>query len=105
MLTEKISGVPVAVIETDYVRAVGTKAGWLGRRLLRHPRGKHWMRMAYSLRSLWQLKRSSLEGSGYQSYFQAGKSVEGVAKIEKAGDVVARFAAAREAERSGAVAE
>lgn len=94
VLTEKISGVPVAVIETPYVKAVGTKAGWLGKRLLRHPRGKHWMRSLYSLRSIWQLRRSSREGSGYQQYFQAGKSVDGVERVEPAAEIVRRFAEA-----------
>ena len=103
VLTEKISGVPVAVIETPYVRAVGTRAGFVAKRLLRHPRAKHWMRTLYSLRSLWQLKRASLEGSGYQQYFQAGKSVDGIEAIEPAGDIVRRFAAAaREPERAAA---
>ncbi|MFO0712153.1 MAG: nitronate monooxygenase [Sandaracinus sp.] len=99
VLTEKISGVPVAVIATPYVKAVGTKAGRLAKRLLRHPRGKHWMRTLYTLRSAWQLRRASLEGSGYQQYFQAGQSVEGVERVEPAGEVVRRFAAAARASR------
>ncbi len=107
VLTEKLSGVPVAVIETDYVRAIGTKAGWVGRRLLRHPRGKHWMRMFYSLRSALQLKRASLEGSGYRDYFQAGKSVSGIERVEPAGEVVRRFAelASRALDGAGVAAE
>ena len=94
VLTERISGVPVAVINTPWVQAVGTRAGPIARRLLRHPRGKHWMRMFYSLRSVWQLKRASLRGSQYRDYFQAGRSVGGIEAIEPAGEVVRRFAAA-----------
>lgn len=95
--TDKISGIPVAVIETPYVRQVGTKAGWLGKRLLRHPKAKHYVRMAYSLKSLWQLKRASLEGATYKDYFQAGRSVSGIEGIEPAGQIVRRFAAALDA--------
>ncbi|MDQ3036701.1 MAG: nitronate monooxygenase [Myxococcota bacterium] len=102
VLTDKISGVPVAVIETPYVKAIGTKAGWLGRRLLQHPRAKHWMRSFYSLRSVWQLKKASLEGSGYQQYFQAGKSVDGIERIERAADIVHRFADAARAATTAA---
>ena len=94
VLTEKISGVPVAVIETAYVKKVGTHAGPVARRLLRHPRTKHWMRTLYSLTSLWKLRKSMREGAGYQEYFQAGKSVQGIERIEPAGDIVRRFAAA-----------
>ena len=94
VLTEKISGIPVAVIETDYVRRVGTEAGWLAKRMLRHPRAKHWMRMIYQAMSVWQLRQASLRGTSYRDYFQAGKSVGGIAAIEPAGDVVRPFAAA-----------
>lgn len=97
VLTEKISGVPVAVIRTPYIDAVGTKASWLAKRMLGHPRAKHWMRTLYTVRSVWQLKRASLAGSTYRDYFQAGKSVEGIEGIEPASAIVRRFAdAARE---------
>jgi nitronate monooxygenase len=98
VLTEKISGVPVAVIRSPYVDSVGTKAGWLTRRMLRHPKAKHWVRMAYSIKSLWQLKRASLRGTSYRDYFQAGRSVSTIDSIEHAGEVVRRFADAARSE-------
>lgn len=94
VLTEKVSGVPVAVIRTPYIDKIGTKAGPIARWLLRHPRFKHWMRMFYSLMALWKLKRASLEGSGYKDYWQAGKSVEGIERIEPVADLMGRYAAA-----------
>ena len=99
VLTDKISGVPVAVIKTPYVERVGTRAGPLARRMLRHPRLKHYVRMFYSLRSVWQLRRASLEGAGYRDYWQAGRSVEGIGAVEPAGAIVARFAEAARAAR------
>jgi len=92
VLTDKISGVPVAVIKTPYVERVGTRAGPVARALLRHPRAKHWMRMLYSIQSIWQLKRASLKGASYRDYFQAGKSVSGIHAVEPAGAIVRRFA-------------
>ncbi len=92
VLTEKISGVPVAVINTPFVKRMGTRAGWLARQLLQHPKGKHYVRMFYSLKSLLQLRKASLEGAGYRDYFQAGRSVGGIQKVEPAGDIVRRFA-------------
>jgi nitronate monooxygenase len=94
VLTDKISGVPVSVIRTPYVARVGTRANPIMRQLLRHPRTKHYARMYYSLKSVWQLKRASLQGVSYKDYFQAGKSVEGIEAIEPAGDIVRRFGAA-----------
>ena len=44
VLTEKISGVPVAVIDGPAVRKLGLKASGFAKRLLRHPRTKTWMR-------------------------------------------------------------
>jgi len=95
--TEKLSGIDVAVIETEHVRRVGTKAGFVAKRMLRHPKLKHYMRMIYQLRSIWELKQASLKGATYRDYFQAGKSVGGIHRIEPAGDVVRRFAAALDA--------
>jgi nitronate monooxygenase len=97
VLTDKISGVPVAVIATEHVKRMGTKAGPIMRRLLRHPRLKHYARMFYSAQSMWKLRRSSLRGARYADYFQAGKSVAGIEAIEPAGEIVRRFAAALEA--------
>lgn len=94
VLTEKISGVPVSVIRSEYIDKVGTKAGPIAKRMLRHPRLKHTMRTIYSLQSLWQLKRASLKGMSYKDVFQAGKSVDGIDGIMPAGEVVRRFAAA-----------
>ena len=94
VLTEKISGVPVAVINTPYIQKVGTRAGRVAKILLRRPRLKRAVRLYYSLRSAWQLKRSTLRGQGYRDYFMAGRSVEGIDAVEPAGDIVRRFAAA-----------
>lgn len=92
VLTEKVSGVPVAVIRTPYIEKIGTKAGPIARWLLRHPRFKHWMRMFYSLMALWKLKRASLEGSGYKDYWQAGKSVEGVDRVLPVAELMQSYA-------------
>jgi nitronate monooxygenase len=90
--TERITGVPVAVLDTPFVRAVGLRAGPLARRLLQGRRTKHWMRSFYALRSLWSLKRSSI-GAGRDDYWQAGRSVAGVHAVVPAGEIVAACAA------------
>lgn len=94
VLTERISGVPVAVIKTPYIEKIGTKAGFIGRRLLKGRKTKHLMRALYMLQSIWQLKRASLQGMNYKDYFQAGQSVEGIDEIESVAEIVERFAAA-----------
>ncbi len=90
--TERITGVPVAVIRTPFIDRTGTRASPLSRRLLRGRRTKKWMRTFYALRSLWRLKRASLDESGTHEYWQAGRSVEGVKSIRPAGTIVRDFA-------------
>lgn len=98
VLSERITGVPVAVIATPWVRRMGLKAGPLARQLLRGRRTKHWMRTFYALRSAIQLKRASLDESGSREYWQAGKSVAGVHAVEPVETIVAGFEeAARQA--------
>ncbi|MBU1675126.1 nitronate monooxygenase, partial [bacterium] len=98
VLTEKISGVPVSVINGPGVRKLGLKAGGLARRLLRNPRTKHWMRAWYMMRSLKRLPGAARGGTAYDGFYQASKSVEDIVEILPAGEVVRRFAAALETE-------
>lgn len=91
ILSKKITGVPVSIINTDLIKAQGTEPGKIARYLLSHPKGKHWMRMFYTIRSLFQLRNSSMDKTGKQEFWQAGKSVAGIKKIEPAGDIVLRF--------------
>ena len=81
ILTDKISGVPVSVINTPYIERMGAKAGWLARKLLRGRRTKHWMRTYYAIVSAIKLKKANLKGSGYGDFFQAGKSVDNVDSV------------------------
>ena len=90
VLSERITGVPVAVINTPQVQRSGLKAGRLARWMLRGGRTKHWIRTWYALKSFWQLKRASLDSSGTNEYWQAGKSVAVIDRIEPAGEVVRR---------------
>jgi len=94
VLTERITGVPVAVLDTPSVRRLGTRAGPIARWMLRHRRTKHWMRTLYALRSLWQLRRGLRRDAPERDYWQAGKSVAGIRGVEPAGEIVSRFAAA-----------
>ena len=97
VLTERVTGVPLAVIRTPYVERVGTRAGPIARWMLRGRRTKHLMRTIYALNSAWRLKRGSLHATSSKDYWQAGKSVAAINAIEPAGEIVRRFAAAARA--------
>jgi nitronate monooxygenase len=91
VLTERLTGVPVAVLNTPSVERLGLRAGPLARFMLRGRRTKHWMRTLYALRSLWSLKRGLLRDSPERDFWQAGKSVAGIEAVEPAGEIVERF--------------
>ncbi len=90
-LTKKITGVPVSVIRTPSVEKLGEEVGVIMKFMLSHPRLKHWARLYYSLKSLWSLKRASLKGLSYKDFWQAGKSVEHIDKIESVSEIITRF--------------
>lgn len=94
VLTERLTGVPVAVIDTSYVRRLGLRAGPLARRMLRGRRTKHWMRTLYALRSAWTLKRTAFDRAGATEYWQAGRSVATIHEIVPAARIVHKCAAA-----------
>lgn len=93
VLTERLTGVPVSVLRTPYVERLGTTVGPLSRLLFRGRKTKHWIRTFYALRSLRQLKRSSVDGAT-ADYWQAGKSVDAIHDIRPAGEIVTEFEAA-----------
>ncbi|MCA9736138.1 MAG: nitronate monooxygenase [Gemmatimonadetes bacterium] len=97
VLSERITGVPVAVLATPYIRRMGLKAGPFARWMLKGRRTKHWMRTFYALSSAVRLKRSLKDENS--DFWQAGKSVASIDRIRPAGEIVREFADALERER------
>jgi nitronate monooxygenase len=94
VLTERLTGVPVAVIRNDYVARIGTKAGPIARWMLRGRKTKHWMRTIYALTSLRKLKHSLHTARGRDDYWQAGRSVAGIDEVLPVAEVIRRMTAA-----------
>jgi len=87
VLTERLTGVPVAVLRTPYVEKLGTTVGPIARAMFRGRKTKHWIRTYYALKSLRQLKQSS-DAGGKEDYWQAGRSVATITAITSAAEVV-----------------
>src|SRR5690606_26622631 len=94
VLSERITGVPLAVIRTPYIERVGTRAGPIARRLLRGRRTKHWMRSFYAVRSAIQLRKASIDPKSSKDFWQAGRSVEGIDRVMPVAEIMAEFRAA-----------
>ncbi len=94
VLSERITGVPLAVIRTPYIERIGTRASALERWMLRGRRRKRLMRMIYAVRSARSMKRAALDARGTKEYWQAGRSVGGIHSVRPAGEIVRSFLAA-----------
>ncbi len=91
VLTERLTGVPVAVICNEYIDRIGTKAGPIARWMLRGRKTKHWMRTIYALSALRKLKQSLHTAAGRDDYWQAGRSVAGITEVLPVAEVVRRM--------------
>jgi nitronate monooxygenase len=92
--TERVTGVPLAVIRTPFIEKMGTKAGPIGRLMLKGRTTKHWIRAWYTLTSAFRLRGASMKGATSADCWQAGKSVATITSVEPAGEIVRKFAAA-----------
>ncbi len=95
VLSERVTGVPVAVINTEFVQRSGTRMGGFARWMASGDRTRHWMRMFYALKSIWQLKQSALDASGTKDYWQAGKSVTGIHAVESCANIIQNLVSRR----------
>ena len=89
MRSERITGVPVSVINSASIRRMGTKPGALARWLLSGDKTKHLMRTIYALGSIIKLKKSLKDQSGNRDFWQAGKSVKGITQIKTVAEIIA----------------
>ncbi len=99
VLTSKLTGIPVSVLNTRAVRRMGTSVGPLAKALLKGRRAKRAMRLLYWAKSLRRLERSLTRET--EDLWQAGKSVAGISSVEPAGEIVRRYARAAIKARRG----
>lgn len=88
VLSERITGVPVAILNTPWVQRSGTKVNAFERWMLKGRRTKHWMRTYFALRSAWLMKRDAYDPRADRDVWQAGRSVAAIHAIEPVADIV-----------------
>lgn len=89
--TERITGVPLAVIRTPLVERMGLKVGPIARLLFKGRKTRHWIRSWYSIRSVWNFRRAMKSPQSTRDVYQAGKSVEGIEAIEPVAQILAAW--------------
>ncbi len=79
--TDKLSGSDLHVINTDYVKKIGTKSNGLTRFLYRHKKLRRYLK-ALAMKKSMKLLRKSAFSASYNTVWVAGPSIEHVSQIE-----------------------
>ena len=85
--TTKLSGTPCTVINTPYVKQIGTDQNWLERLLNKNKRLKKWFKALTFMRGMKSLQNAAFS-STYKTVWCAGPSIEHVTKIRSVREVV-----------------
>lgn len=87
VLTTRLSGSPLTVINTPYVQQLGTRAGFLERILLKNKRLKKYMKMLIALRGMRSVEKAAF-GATYKTVWCAGPAIEHVTAILPMRDIL-----------------
>jgi nitronate monooxygenase len=87
VMTTKLSGSPLTVINTPYVQQLGTKANWLEYILNRNKTLKKYVKMLIAFRGMKQVEKAAF-GATYKTVWCAGPSIEYVKAIRPIGEII-----------------
>lgn len=87
VLTTKLSGSHLTVINTPYVQKLGTKAGWLERLLLRNKALKKYAKMFVAFRGMKAVENAALKAT-YKTVWCAGPAIEHVTAIRPMKEII-----------------
>ena len=78
--TSNLSGTPLTVINTPYLKKVGTKAGWLQSILMKRKWLKKYVKMFIVLKGMRSIEKSTF-GASYKTIWVAGPSIENINEV------------------------
>ncbi|MEN8138596.1 MAG: nitronate monooxygenase [Bacteroidota bacterium] len=78
--TSNLSGTPLTVINTPYLREIGTEPGWLQKVLMKNKKLKKYVKMFVAYRGMKSIEKSAF-GASYKTVWVAGPSLEEVHEI------------------------
>lgn len=90
VMTTKLSGSALTVINTPYVQQLGTKANWLEWILNNNKTLKKYAKMLIAFRGMKQVEKAAF-GATYKTVWCAGPSIEFVKKIEPLANIINRL--------------
>ena len=90
VVTERISGTPCTVINTPYVKKIGTKQTWLESILNKNKKLKKWVKMIRFSIGMKATQNAATKVT-YKTVWVAGPSIEHTNKIECVKDIILRL--------------
>ncbi len=90
VMTTKLSGTPCTVIQTPYVKDIGTEQNWLERILNKNKRLKKWFKALTFYRGMKSLEKAAF-GATYKTVWCAGPSIEHVHAIRPIKEIIAEL--------------
>ena len=87
VLTEKISGTPCTVINTPYVKKVGTKQSWLEQTLNKNKTLKKWVKMIRYMIGSNAVTKAATEVT-YKTVWVAGPTIENTTEISAVSKII-----------------
>lgn len=90
VLSTKLSGSHLTVINTPYVQELGTEAGFLERVMKKHKWLKKWIKMLIFYKGMKSIEKAAF-GATYKTVWCAGPSIENVKSIRPVKDIVAEL--------------
>lgn len=87
VLTEKLSGTPCTIINTDYAKKIGTKQNWFERLLSKNGKTKKYFKMLVQIKGMKSLE-SALKPGTYKTLWCAGQSVEMIDEVQSVEEIV-----------------
>jgi nitronate monooxygenase len=90
VISTKLSGSPCTVINTPYVKKVGTKQNWLEKVLSKNKSLKKWVKMITFLKGMKSFEKAAFS-SNYNAVWCAGTSIEYTTKISPVKDIIKRL--------------
>jgi nitronate monooxygenase len=90
VMSSKLSGSPLTVINTPYVQQLGTEANWLERMLNKNKRLKKYVKMLIAYQGMKAVEKAAF-GATYKTVWCAGPAIEHVKSIRPIKSILADF--------------
>jgi len=87
VMSSKLSGSPLTVINTPYVQQLGTEATWFERLLNKNKRLKKYVKLLIAWKGMKKIEKAAF-GATYKTVWCAGPAIEHVHDIRPMGEIV-----------------